>query len=33
MTGTVRVLSINLEKKTIEETAKDGVKNVYHKIP
>lgn len=32
MTGTVRVLSINLEKKTIEETAKDGTKIVYYKV-
>lgn len=32
MSGTVRVLSIDLEKKTIEETTKDGIKELYHKV-
>lgn len=32
MTGRVKVIAVNLENKTLEETAKDGTKTVYSKI-
>lgn len=32
MTGTVKILKIDLENKTIEETYKDGSKSLYHKV-
>ncbi|MBB2148936.1 hypothetical protein [Pedobacter gandavensis] len=32
MTGTVKVLTVDLEKKTIEEVFKDRTKTIYHKV-
>lgn len=33
MTGTVKILVFDPEKKTITQTSKDGEKTVYHRIP
>ncbi|WP_124579454.1 hypothetical protein [Pedobacter sp. KBW06] len=32
MTGTVRILVFDIEKKIITESSKDGIKTIYHKF-